>query len=96
MAFVVTWNICDEDDKYFDLENRTNNALERYNRSMNEKFPTPHPSLLVLVQTIELESREQVQRCENIRRGRIKVPRLQETNIGPIPFCYSTFQSVNL
>ena len=58
MDFVTTWNIHDEDDKYLDLANRTNNALERYNRSMNDKFPTPHPTLLVFVQTIELESRE--------------------------------------
>ena len=52
MAFVATWNIHDEDEKYFDLENRTNNFLESYNRSMNNKFPTPHPYLLVFVQTI--------------------------------------------
>ena len=96
MDFVATWNIHDEDENYFDLVNRTNNDLERYNRSINNKFPTRHPSLLVFVQKIELESREQVERCENICRGRIRVPRLQETNIGPIPFCYSTFQSVNL
>ena len=86
MEFVATWNIHDDDEKYFYPENRTNNALERYNCLMNEKIHTPHPSLLVFVQTIELESSELVERCENIRRGRIKVPRLQETNIGPIPF----------
>ena len=60
---------------------------------MNDKFPMPHPTLLVFVQTIELESREQVERCDNIRRVRIRVPRLQKTKIGPIPFCYTTFQS---
>ena len=87
MDFFATWNIHDKDEKYFDLANRTNIALERYNRSINDKFPTPHPSLLFFVQKIELESREQVDRCKNIHRGRIRVPRLQETNIGPIRFC---------
>ena len=56
MDFFATVNIHDEDEKYFDLENRTNNALERYNRPMNEKFPTPHPSLIVFIHSIELES----------------------------------------
>ena len=93
MNFVATWNIHDEDDKNFDLANRTNNTLERYNRSMNDKFPTPHPTLLVFFQTIELKSREQVERCDNIRMGRMRVPQLQETNIGPIPFIYTTFQN---
>ena len=66
MAFVATWNILDEDEKYFDLENRNNNALENYNHMMNNKFPTPHPSLLVFVQTIKQESQKQVERCERI------------------------------
>ena len=96
MAFVATWNIHDEDENYFDLETRTNNALERYNRSMNDKFPTPYTSLPVVVQTIKLESYKQVKKCENICRGINQVPRIKETNIGLIPFCYSTFQIVNL
>ena len=66
MAFVATWNILDEDEKYFDLENRNNNALENYNHMMNNKFPTPHPSLLVFVQTIKQESQKQVERCARI------------------------------
>ena len=86
MDFFATWNIHDEGDKYSNLEKMANNALERYTRSMNDKFRTPHPSLLVLVQTIELEPREQVERYENICRERIKVPQQQQTNIGPIPF----------
>ena len=96
MDFVATWNIHDEDEKYFNLENRTNNALECYNLLMNNKFPTPHPSFLIFFQTIELESCEQVERCENTVRGIIKVPWIQETNIGPITFWCLTFQSVNL
>ena len=96
MAFVPNWNIHDEDEKYFDLENRTNNALGSYNRSMNKIFITPHTSLLVFFLTIKLESRKQVERCENICRGIIKVPRLQEKNIGLISSCYLTFQSINL
>ena len=47
MDFVATWNIHDKDDKYFNLENRTNNAFECYNRSVDNKLPAPHPYLLV-------------------------------------------------
>ena len=56
--FMETWNIIDKDKSHYDLQNRTNNALERYNRTMNELFPTPHPSLLLFVQTIESQARE--------------------------------------
>ena len=86
MDCVATWNTHNEDEKYFNPGKITNNALKRYNCLMNEKFPTPNPSLLVFVQTIELESYKKVDRCENIRRGRIKMPRLQEMNISLVPF----------
>ena len=64
--FFATWNILDEDEKYSDLKNRNNNALENYNHMMNSKFTTPHPYLLVFVQTIKQESQKQVERCARI------------------------------
>ena len=71
------------------------NILERKARVREggKKQQPCHPTLLLFVQTIELESREQVERCDNIRMGRMRVPQLQETNIGPIPFSYTTFQN---
>ena len=51
--FIKTWNICNKYEKYKSLQNRTNHALERYNRIMNEKNPTQHPSLKVFVTTLE-------------------------------------------
>ena len=50
---IKCWNIHSDDDSHLDLQNRTNNALERYNRSFNDKFSSPHPSLLQFVTTIE-------------------------------------------
>ena len=44
--FISCWNIYSEDDSHLDFQNRTNNALERYNRTLNDKFSSPHPSLL--------------------------------------------------
>jgi len=51
--------------------------LERYNHAMNEHFAMLHPSLLLFLQTIELESRNQVQRLENIIYGRVVPNELQ-------------------
>ena len=36
----------------FTLINRTNNPLERFNRKMNDSFPTPHPTKTSFVETI--------------------------------------------
>ena len=57
--FIKTWYICNKDEKYKSLQNRTNHALERYHRTTNEKNPTPHPSLKVFVTSLEKESRNQ-------------------------------------
>ena len=73
--YIATWNIADGGKTCNDLQNRTNNPLESYNRKMNGKFSTPHPSFPVFVMTIEEEARDQVQRLENIRLGREKPPK---------------------
>ena len=51
--------------------------MERYNHAMNEHFTMPDPSLLLFMQTIELEYRNQVQRLENIIYGRVIPNELQ-------------------
>ena len=90
--FIKTWNICDSDEKYKELQNRTNNALERYNRTMNEKFPCPHPSLKLFVVTLEEEGRDQVTKLENIRYGKVVPLKHQDLTIANIPDCYLNFK----
>ena len=58
---------------------------------MNELFPTPHPSLLLFVQTIESQAREQVQRMDDIRVGRVVPLALEELTINKVPAIYTTF-----
>ena len=45
MPILLSWNICNEDGSIIKMvKNRTNNALERYNRRVNSLFskvPTP-------------------------------------------------------
>jgi len=85
------WNIIDRDESHYDLQNRTNNALERYNCAINDLFPTPYPSLLLFVQTIESEAREQVQRLDDIRVGRVVPCEYMEATINEVPAIYTTF-----
>ena len=93
----ATWNIMGYDKKYYDIQNRTNNALERYNCRMNDMFSSPHPALLHFVDTIEVEARSQVTKLDNIRNGHQGVvkSRRKSVNIGVIPACYHSFNPPN-
>ncbi|POM59679.1 LOW QUALITY PROTEIN: hypothetical protein PHPALM_31553 [Phytophthora palmivora] len=51
---------------------RTNNPLERFNRELNTRFPTPHPSMATFVTTINKISAEYVQQLADIPRGRAR------------------------
>eukprot|EP00957_Ditylum_brightwellii_P154991 11797123-Ditylum_brightwellii.AAC.1 len=71
-----------------DLRNRTNNALERYNRHLNYIFPTPHPNLPAFVTTLKAESTRIVTKLENIRHGRVPWPTYEPLNLPEVPTDY--------
>ena len=48
------------------LINRTNNPLERYNRTLNEMLPA-HPTMAVFVEAIQGESRRFVDLLHDIK-----------------------------
>mmetsp|Transcript_21556 Transcript_21556/g.27912 ORF Transcript_21556/g.27912 Transcript_21556/m.27912 type:complete len:98 (+) Transcript_21556:203-496(+) len=56
------------------LINCTNNPLERYNRTLNEAFPTAHPNMMQFVQTIKAESHRILHELELIKHGAMKSP----------------------
>ena len=91
-SFIKTWNIHCDDSSHLDIQNRTNNALERHNRSLNEKKSTPHPSLIEFITTIEEESRVQVKRLNDIRSGNVQPPKLQGSPLFEPPLCYMNFE----
>ncbi|POM75317.1 Hypothetical protein PHPALM_7597 [Phytophthora palmivora] len=64
---IDVWNFCGMDNT---LVARTNNPLERLNRELNTRFPTPHPSMATFVSTINQLSTEYAQRLADIPRGR--------------------------
>ena len=51
-SYIETWNIVDTDKQYLNLQNRTNNALKRYDRIMNNKSA----SVNVLVNVNEMRT----------------------------------------
>jgi hypothetical protein len=85
-----SWNICDADGD-IKFVNRTNNALERYNRHFNDLFPKK-PSLIEFVQILEEESRKQAAELEDIRKSCRGKPTYQERTIPAIPAAYFAFR----
>jgi hypothetical protein len=93
MPILWRWNISQKegpDGSFFDVVNRTNNGLERYNRHFNRLF-NKRPSLLEFVQIVEKESRFQDQKLNDIRYGRRKEVEREERTIPVVPVAYSDF-----
>ncbi|EGZ24028.1 hypothetical protein PHYSODRAFT_325182 [Phytophthora sojae] len=68
-----TWNV-NTIAEAVDIVNRTNNALERFNRTLNESFTTSYPSLLTFVDVIKTKSQNYVDLIEDIRHQRQQPP----------------------
>ncbi len=88
------WNIANKenDDSHFDVVNRTNNGLERYNRHFNGLF-IKKPLLLEFVQIVEEESRAQDQKLSNIKYGKKRELEREEQTIPDIPPGYFTYKN---
>ncbi|KAE8909486.1 hypothetical protein PF003_g5890 [Phytophthora fragariae] len=66
---IEVWNVFGLDNE---LIARTNNPLDRFNRELNSRFPTPHPSMATFVTVIKTISQEYVRRVANVPRGRAR------------------------
>jgi len=73
------------------LRNRTNNPLERYNRTLNEMFPTPHPTMTQFVSTIKGESQRFVEMLKDIEEMRQEPVKHKPVKIPHIPIQYEMF-----
>ena len=92
-----SWNISGEDDQYRKYVNRTNNALESYNRRFQELFKRGGKvKLLEFVEITEKESRQQAQYLDDIRNGRRKQPTRDNNCIPKIPVEYLAFKQRTL
>jgi hypothetical protein len=73
------------------LINRTNNPIERFNRTMNEHFPTPHPTVVNFVQTINEIANGYVTLLHNIKKRKTQPPVHSPVPIPCVPEDYSCF-----
>ena len=64
------WNISRFKNNFDSIQNRTNNALERYNRTMNDLFGHRTPSLPVFVDKIKEACKNILQKLEDIKNKR--------------------------
>ena len=80
-----------ENSGFKDVVNRTNNALESYNRRFNGKFKKGVPSLPEFIGVVEKESRYYATKLANIRRGLETRPVYQELPIPKIPQTYTDY-----
>ncbi|ETO66972.1 hypothetical protein F444_15973, partial [Phytophthora nicotianae P1976] len=57
-----------------DIVNRTNNPLERYNRTLNDAFSVAHPDVTQFISVLEAQSREYVRLINDISNRRTTAP----------------------
>jgi hypothetical protein len=91
-----TWNIStwlgnEDQGVASQLLNRTNNAVERFNRTMNETFPVAHPSVAQFVLAIRDLSQQYVNKMDNIRNVLKRKPKHKCATLHSIPDDYYKF-----
>ncbi len=84
------WNIYNKDGKYLDVANHTNNGIERYNQYFNTIFPQK-PTLIAFVTTVEIESRYQASRLDDVRTRNLRVESREEQSNPSIPINCDTY-----
>ena len=72
-TFIATWNIhtgVECKGNLLEIKNRTNNALENYNKRIKKIFSCDHPVIFDFVNSLEVETSTQVKRLDDFRSGR--------------------------
>ena len=88
---VNAWNVHGLDAGDIKIRNRTSNGLERYNRHFNGIFPYDHPNLVVFAAKLKDETDNQIQRIEDVRKGREVSPSYDEVVFPSIPDSFADF-----
>ncbi len=66
------WNYSGIENPEETVKNKTNNALERFKRRLNDAFPTSHPSMSQFVEVIKEISEDYVEKLVQIKRVHMK------------------------
>ena len=69
------------------------NSLERFNRKMNDSFPTPHPTMTSFVETIRMISDDYVTDLARIAKGSMAKPVHLPVTVYPIPESYRSYMA---
>jgi hypothetical protein len=88
------WNVYQFRNQWENIQNRTNNALERFNRIMNERLPK-HPNISKLVETIKKISAETVIKLDDIANKRITLVMYRPMLFLQLPDAYLDFETQN-
>ena len=91
IPLLEVWSLYDptgNNDSVKAIVNRTNNALEKYNRRFNDRFSKGTPSLAEFIGVVEEESRYYAKKLRNIRRGIERPIEYAKANIPKIPDAY--------
>ncbi|GMF54290.1 unnamed protein product [Phytophthora fragariaefolia] len=75
-----------------DLQNRTNNPLESYNRAFGDRFSVKHPSLLSFVETAKEEATRFVQLIDDVKQNRRDPPRHAQSVEPRVPNNFDQFE----
>ncbi len=87
IPIMQSWNLIGKDGAPLQIVNRTNNALESYNRRFNEIF-SKQPTLIEFAMLIEEESRHQAQFRQDIITGRKRETERMKIWIPDVPESY--------
>jgi hypothetical protein len=86
-----TWNVHDVVENEINFINRTNNPVERLNRTLNAEFPNDHPSMLQFINGIRGLCNRYAEDVDFISRGKKSKPVHQPVSRTPIPDDYVSF-----
>ena len=79
-----------ESEYFYVLQNRTNNALESYNKKMNQAFLGTKPSFFLFVEVCEDKSRNQYRVQGLLREGKMVIVYHKSARINKVPAIYIT------
>ncbi len=91
MPIIKSWNICKEKEVCIQTINRTNNALESYNKRFNSLF-SKQPNIIDFNQIVMEKSIRQAETLQNIRYGKKLEKVRQKVYVPDIPEEYQSFK----
>jgi hypothetical protein len=86
-----SWNVHDIVENDTTIINRTNNPLERFNRTLNAQFLNDHPSMLQFISGIREVCNRLVEKIDLILKGHKSKPVHQPVSRTTIPADYDSF-----